>query len=741
MIELYILASLAAIGYAVNLSQKRPLVTPTQKVPKNAIPSMNTVYDSTYYKKSQDIHHRRAQAMYEKSQDPVKTRVISKNFAHEKDDHMKGKVKLLTGEYVNEREFTHKNMQPFFGGAVKQNMDPGINEKTLENYTGAVTDFKKKCEVNSFYDNTKNMGYVNGAPNTNDYVRERMLNSKVQNNTLPFDQVRVGPGLGQGSDPSPTGGFQQFDMQDFVRPKTVDELRVATNPKQTFEGRTVDGMKGKTHAEIEHFDKNRPDTFYEQSPDQYLRTTGAYIKPREQPAQEVKDTNRQDTTTEYVGVAVGSKARTSEPNVRAPLRNQLGEFGITNPALDKYGKGSQDDYGRAQMLVYANERDVTTTRVVQGNLTSLVKAIIAPIEDLLMPTKKDDFIDNPRHFGNMNPQVPEKPVAHDPNDVARTTIKETNIHEAVLANLKGHTKLTVHDPNDVARTTTKETNIHDSVKTNLKGHSKLTVYDPNDIARTTIKETLIHDDTGTGTITGPKQIYIYDPDEIAKTTIRETLDRMDYELNIHGPRKARVYDPDDTLRTTMKETIEDNERDGNIDRVEGMGDYKTTEYRAPNTHKQFTSDFEHYGGAARNKDQGYQTNEYSAKNTSKQFMSDNDYYGVAEASSDKKQMSMEDMYNAHISNTQESILYGREPTLSGTKAYITKECVNLSHRKQECQTQRALQNKEKVMNILDIPPTDDGITRMKKMYKADDRLDPSLLKAYLENPYTKPLFA
>ena len=34
------------------------------------------------------------------------------------------------------------------------------------------------------------------------------------------------------------------------------------------------------------------------------------------------------------------------------------------------------------------------------------------------------------------------------NDVARTTIKETNIHDNRTGNLHGPKKISVHDPND-----------------------------------------------------------------------------------------------------------------------------------------------------------------------------------------------------------------------------------------------------------------------------------------------------
>ena len=44
-------------------------------------------------------------------------------------------------------------------------------------------------------------------------------------------------------------------------------------------------------------------------------------------------------------------------------------------------------------------------------------------------TKKENVNGNPRPNGNMNAQIPNKQTVYDPNDVARTTIKETLILE------------------------------------------------------------------------------------------------------------------------------------------------------------------------------------------------------------------------------------------------------------------------------------------------------------------------
>ena len=84
--------------------------------------------------------------------------------------------------------------------------------------------------------------------------------------------------------------------------------------------------------------------------------------------------------------------------------------------------------------------------------------------------------------------IPEKMRVYDPNDVARTTIKETNIHNDHEGHLTGPSEITVHDPNDVARTTIKETSIDNNHDGHLSGPSRSTVYDPNDVAKQLLKK-------------------------------------------------------------------------------------------------------------------------------------------------------------------------------------------------------------------------------------------------------------
>lgn len=725
MIEIYVLLTLSALGYLLNKLNDGVKNNQTDIINVNETPSMNNIYDSTYVDKADAILKAHATRKFEESKDPKKTSVISYNYHHLKDDTKESEtVKSLTGEYISKQDFLHNNMVPFFGSSTNQNMVDSANRNILENFTGVTDIQKNKCEIKSFNDLTKNMTNVNGAQNNVEFLKDRFVLPTIRNNEFPIPQVHVGPGIGQGYTTKPTGGYQQFDIQDYAQDKCVDELRTKLNPnqntalgivdvtKQTYKSRTVDGIKTKLRGDVGKVAKNRVETSYEQTPDMLLKTTGANLKPTKHGEWTLKDQNRLTTTKPYIGAAqgIGMLARTTEPNVKRSSRQQFDALNLGIASLDKYSAGTKDDYGKSKILVYNNERDITSTRVYQGNLTSLVKSIIAPLEDMIKITKKQHHVNNPRHFGNISMQIPSKQTVRDPNDLAKTTIKETTIHDALIGN--------------------------------LKGNEKITIYDPNDVARTTIKETLIHDENGTGTITGAKQLYVYDPDEIAKTTIRETVDRMDYEMNIASQvYKGTVYDPDEIARTTIKETTEGLEREfGNPDAFARGGGYETNDYDAKLTQKAFISDNDYFGTAVRDAGEGYITNEFDAKNTKKQFLSDNDYFGIANAGEDKKQMSYDDMYNATITEKKEIILNSREPTQTGSKVF--NDCMNMAvPKKRECdlKIERIQQNKDRIYNA--IPSLDDEtITKSRINYeRKDDRLDISILDAFRNNPYTQPL--
>ena len=143
------------------------------------------------------------------------------------------------GKSVNVYEKGHNNMEPFFGGSVKQNLRDDANRTILENYTGTSPVYKHKKEVKRLFPVVKNPFAVGGLPVPTNRETERYIPAITHQNTLPFEQQKVAPGLNKSmNENSSTVGFH-----DDYRPlgqgkyKTVNELRV--NPKNTYKGRIM----------------------------------------------------------------------------------------------------------------------------------------------------------------------------------------------------------------------------------------------------------------------------------------------------------------------------------------------------------------------------------------------------------------------------------------------------------------------------------------------------------------------
>jgi hypothetical protein len=344
-----------------------------------------------------------------------------------------------------------------------------------------------------------------------------------------------------------------------------------------------------------------------------------------------------------------------------------------------------------------------------------------PILDMLKETKKENVVGNHRPDGNMSAQMPKKMTVYDPNDIARTTIKETTIDNNYVG-IVGPAM-----PN------------------------KQTVYDPNDIARTTIKETMIDNDHigFHGPIFGSK-MTVYDPNDVLRTTIKETnIENMAPHINLSttGPKSLTVYDPDDIMRTTIKETTIDNDHLGNIAGVERRNEgYVLANMLPRNTQKQFLSDHYYQGHADAQtgvgKGRGYLVNKYEAKNTQKQFISDYYYQGHASHATTSAPKSYASGYNAVINTNKDKVSMGRRPTDSNVKMAIGKDMINHQNKKIEADVINVREPYED--KLYSIPPQQNqcGLTSVKEKLSEDvnrERINPDNLKAFHDNPYTQSL--
>ena len=662
------------------------------------IPSMNNIYDSTYWEKVKKDEQDRSNKMYECSKKPYETGVVSKtsgsgmfkrqfyseineNENENTNDNLNDYTYSLTGERIPLSSFSHNNMTPFLKKNVTQNTNIEKMSPILDNLTGNNSLKKGKTEVPCMFKPSMNSGgNICGMKNNDDFFKSRIELTDVANNFFPIEKIRVGPGLNQGFGSESTGGFHQADTLEYAKPRSLDELRSKINQKETYFEIPVKGhIKGPDRrGEIAPMSKQRPDTVFEQSQDMWIKTTGANTKDTLRPAQNIRPTVRQESHVEYKG---------------AIAKNDLNQ-------------GIKDDYGKSKIILYNNERETTEKRTVVTNVTSIIKAIAAPIMDALKYTNKEYTVEATRGVGNPSIQIPSKATLYDPvNHIMKTTVKETTIHDNEAGNLSGN-KETYTAFTDTAKTTVKETTIHDNEAGNLSGN-KESYSASTDLAKTTIKETLIHDTVLTNIKSNEKPYFKNEDD--AKKTLRQTMPTQDTIRNIGGVvYKVTVYDPDIVAKTTTKETT-----------IMGKSEYGFI------------------GGMLEGIFGGYMNKNVEMKNTQKQFTSDVNEYGIAGSTNEYRQTDRVAEENAEIDGTREAILMaaGHTPNPGNMNIGIDSGDIDM-YSKKPIENSIAAREKGNVGMIYQSSPSLDncGITKIPNKSNAySNRLDSDLLEAVNKN--------
>jgi hypothetical protein len=175
-------------------------------------------------------------------------------------------VSALSGQSIDSADFKHNNMQPYFGGRVKQNMTSAANTSKLDTFTGAGSTQIKKQEIAPMFNYNQPFGQPFGNKPNADFVRSRIVEPGRRNNEKPFEPTRVGPSLGEKGGITGNGGFQQIEVNEIMKRAmpTTDKLRVATNPKLSYNNQVVPGAHFIGNAALDSGEvrKYRPDTFF-----------------------------------------------------------------------------------------------------------------------------------------------------------------------------------------------------------------------------------------------------------------------------------------------------------------------------------------------------------------------------------------------------------------------------------------------------------------------------------------------
>lgn len=642
----------------------------------------------------------------------------------------------LAGRPIDPRNFAHNNMVPFFGSHVRQNVDDVQNVAIVETFTGTSKFCRKKDEIPNLFDPQANVDLPNGsAPLTLALGKDRYIVSNKRNNESPLERVYVGPGLNKGYTAQPSGGFQQANTRDYILPKTVDELRVKTNPKVTYYLPVIPGSHPNTGTpKIGVVQKNRPDTFAVWTPDRYFITTGDRVKPKQRAEIVLKHSNRA-TTDVRRAMGPAGPAGESKEGIRANIRisekcqytpggprnvDGAGQWTIpenceepmqnyvpmkpcpgqenypqinaltdpeskVNPYMDRRLNpcNSLHDYGRSGWSQKPNNREDTSC-LPAINLTGIDKANYIPITQDLRPSRRQNVVGNPRWGGNVEGPH-NRGVVWDPNDIPRTTVKETTLQSAPAANV------------------------------GIQRPPNQRVYDPNDIPRTTVKETTLSSGVLGGAHAGDNlRPRTYDPSDVPRTTNKETT-MTDYAGDAYMPTESR--------------------REANC-------------YDARNTNRQFTSLNEHFGNAVGDDEGAYQIRSIDPRATNRQYTSVHDYTGGAGNSENTKPRETQCMMsNVTTHSYRETLSRGRVPAREGPKDHVDPSMVTATTKRAGDLYNLALSQRPrmstKVYNSL--PQANRcGETKIKKTVPNDplrNRLDGRILDAFKSNPYTQTLQA
>jgi hypothetical protein len=384
-------------------------------------------------------------------------------------------ISPLSGQKIPSNEFKHNNMQPFFGGRIKQNIAPQANTQILDMYNGNGSTQIKKREVENMFE-TSRAPYGNpfGMEDNTDFFQSRITSQAPisRDGERPFEPTKVGSGIGEKFGFAGKGGFQQLEINEIMRPKDTNNLRVLSNPKETYNQPMVPGQHfvgtPANVSDVGEVRKYKPDTFYiDESGERFFVTTGDLIKDKVRSVQVLPHTTRPETSVEYEGIA--SSQDFGEGYVtgsyRMPMTQQYGGAGYRNADMTSYYTkdigGNEADYGKSSIEIRPNERNETSERVMALNTAPADNGLVTThYTDDARPTRRSETTGNIRMTGTPISFAERAPAitVWDPKDIARTTVRETTIYldrPGIAGSGSAPNRLKIYDPDDIARPTQK----------------------------------------------------------------------------------------------------------------------------------------------------------------------------------------------------------------------------------------------------------------------------------------------
>ena len=408
-------------------------------------PSSDNLYHSDFYDESQKVIKNRAlnnfESSYEEGNKVINNQNInriSSGFLQDELGTDINEVKEGFSDYIYSRstgEYTHKDdflkndqgisSQPFFKSAP-----PTIDlsdTRQLDRHQGDNRYNQSKKEIGSMFSPERNVSNVFGNTFGEGMGDKTRYNEGLyKNGELPFQQERI-------ANIDEKSNFNREVGQVYAERNNIDNTRVLSNPKLTYQARVVEGKNISENrgviGEVNHYN---PDTFYENNEDRYFTTTGAYLEKSGRPEQIMKDTFRSKFNNQPIGPAAPNHSQGEKRSeLQEPSKIQLINDSNRNIGTDTQYPGSE--LSRSGYRALPNERQITGERTYKSNLATEVTHHTVGILDEIKDTKKETTL-NPKNTSINNTLGIQDPV--------RVTKKQTTINTKNNGYLKGHEQLT-----------------------------------------------------------------------------------------------------------------------------------------------------------------------------------------------------------------------------------------------------------------------------------------------------------
>jgi len=383
----------------------------------------------------------------------------------------------LTGDKVNASYFEHNNMVPFFGSNLRTRINnENSYEGLMDSYTGSGSQTISKREQAPMFSPSGAQQWAHGAPNMSEFYQSRVNPSMRMANVKPFAEQQVAPGLGLGFTNEGAGGFNSgMMMRDSWLDKTADQLRVDNKPKAT--GLMLFGHEGpansyvKTNATNEHMgimEKHLPDQSFAldtRSPSDprdigRLFTTGGVEKGQTLRAIPVdRYVSRPETAVAYAGGAGYQNEASYIPGEYMPTHNQqLGAIPLAVANANGRNYATDADFEIKAKKAYPNNRTSNNQDQYFGMVSGSIGAAVAPLLDMLRPSRKENVLGTLRPYQNPSSTVPQSYIFN-PADRPAPTIRETTEKSKNHLNVSsthshGAYQVTGHNPTHTNRTET-----------------------------------------------------------------------------------------------------------------------------------------------------------------------------------------------------------------------------------------------------------------------------------------------